>query len=122
MNVLFWKALLGLLVYDLFGRNFRRTRRIVMNWKLAEHRIVPGSVDQICKAVNYAAIWYPKRVQCLQRSAVTTCLLRNEGVPARMVTGAQSVPFKAHAWTEVNGQAINERRAVQAIYGIWERY
>jgi hypothetical protein len=38
-----------------------------------------------------------------------------------MVVGAQKVPFKAHAWTEVNGQAINELRDVQKTYGVWER-
>ena len=123
MGILFWKALGGLLLYDLFlfGRNFRRMRRFVMNWKIGRRRAGPDMVDQVCKAVNYAGVWYPKRVLCLQRSAVTTCLLRSEGVPAQMVTGAQKAPFKAHAWTEVNGRAVNERRDVQAIYGVWER-
>jgi hypothetical protein len=35
--------------------------------------------------------------------------------------GAQTVPVKAHAWTEVDGKAINERRDVQRIYAVWER-
>ena len=123
MGILFWEALVGLLLYDLFlfGRNFRRMRRFVMNWKIVQRRAAPDVVDQVCKAVNYAGVWYPKRVLCLQRSAVTTCLLRSQGIPAQMVTGAQKAPFKAHAWTEVNGRAINERRDVQAIYGVWER-
>jgi hypothetical protein len=75
-----------------------------------------GEIDRVCAAVNYACVWYPKRVLCLQRSVVTTCLLRRCGVPARMVMGARSLPFKAHAWTEVDGRAINERRDVQRIY------
>ena len=123
MGILFAQALMGLLLYDLFlfGRNFRRMRRFVVNWKIANRRAAPDVVDQVCKAVNYACVWYPKHVLCLQRSAVTTCLLRSQGVPAQMVTGAQKAPFKAHAWTEVNGCAINERRDVQRIYGVWER-
>jgi Transglutaminase-like superfamily len=123
MGILFWEALIGLLLYDLFlfGRNFRRMRRFVMNWKIAKRPAAPDVVDRVCKAVNYAGVWYPKRVLCLQRSAVTTCLLRSHGVAAQMVTGAQKAPFKAHAWTEVNGRAINERRDVQAVYGVWER-
>jgi hypothetical protein len=123
MKILFWKALIGLLLYDLFrfGHSFRRMRRFVMNWKLAKRHASTDVVDQVCKAVNYAGVWYPKRVLCLQRSAVTTCLLRSQGVPAEMITGAQTAPFKAHAWTEVNGRAINERKDVQAIYGVWER-
>src|SRR6266446_3353174 len=42
-------------------------------------------VRQVCAGVERARIWYPKKVQCLQRSAVLSCLLRREGVPARMV-------------------------------------
>ena len=123
MGILFWEALIGLLLYDLLGfsRNFGRMRRFVMGWRIAQRHPAPNVIDQVCRAVNYAGVWYPKRVLCLQRSAVTTCLLRSRGVPAQFVTGAQKTPFKAHAWTEVNGRAINERRDVQTSYGIWER-
>ncbi len=123
MRFLFWKALIGLLAFDLLllGRHFSRMHRFVRNWRVSP---IPSSSDVIglvCGAVNSACVWYPKRVLCLQRSTVTTCLLRSCGVPAQMVIGAQKMPFKAHAWTEVHGQAINERRDVQGIYGVWER-
>lgn len=123
MRFFFWKALIALLTFDLLllGRNFARMHRLVRNWKVASQPAPPDVVDRVCNAVNYACVAYPKRVLCLQRSAVTTCLLRSLGVSAQMVMGAQKIPFKAHAWTEVNGRAINERRDVQKIYGIWER-
>lgn len=123
MRFLFWKALIGLMVFDLFlfGSHFARMHRFVQNWKCAPRTASPDAADRVCAAVNCACVWYPKRVLCLQRSAVTTCLLRNLGVSAHMVMGAQKFPFKAHAWTEVNGRAINERRDVQSIYGVWER-
>jgi hypothetical protein len=118
-----WKALLGLLVFDVLklGRNFARLHHLVSKWRVAPRRAIVFEVDRVCQAINYACVWYPKRVQCLQRSAVTTCLLRTCGVSAEMVMGAQTLPFKAHAWTEVNGRAINERRDVQKIYGAWDR-
>ena len=120
---LFWKALIGLLAFDLLllGRNFTRLHRVVRNWKVADRQAPRDIVDRACQAVNYACVWYPKRALCLQRSAVMTCLLRGYGVPAQMVLGAQRLPFKAHAWVEVEGQAINERANVQALYGVWER-
>jgi len=123
MTFLFWKALVGLIAFDLLGlsRSFARMHRLVRSWKLAPRTAPPEMVDRVCKAVNYACIWYPKRVLCLQRSAVTTCLLRNCGVAAQMVMGAQKLPIKAHAWTEVNGRAINELKDVQRTYGVWER-
>jgi hypothetical protein len=120
---LFWKALIGLLVFDLlgFGRDFAKMHKLVQDWKTAVQSTSPDIVVQVCNAVNYACICYPKRVLCLQRSTVTTCLLRSVGVPARLVMGAQALPFKAHAWTEVDGCAINERRDVQRVYRVWER-
>jgi hypothetical protein len=123
LRLLFWKALTGFLLYDmlLVGRDFARIHRLVLTWKVARRTPLPDAVDRICKAVNYASIWYPKRILCLQRSAITVCLLRSCGVPAEMVVGAQRIPFKAHAWTEVNGRAINERRDVQSRYAVWER-
>lgn len=93
----------------------------VANWPVAHCQVDDAAVQQVCDAVNHACVWYPKRVLCLQRSAVTTCLLRDRGVPAKMVMGAQNLPFKAHAWTEVDGRAINERRNVQRIYSVWGR-
>jgi hypothetical protein len=120
---LVWKALLGLLAFDVLGfdSNFAKMHLFVSRWKVAQRKTLGDKVGRVCEAINYACIWYPKRVLCLQRSAVTTCLLRHCGVPARMVMGAQSLPFKAHAWTEVDGHAINERRDVQKIYGVLER-
>src|SRR5258707_11474591 len=121
MRFLFWKALIGLLAFDILGRDFGRMLSFVRHWKVLPGRADPGAVDRVCDAVNLACSWYPKRARCLQRSAVTTCLLRNYGLAAQMVLGAQRAPFKAHAWVEVNGHAINERRDVQKFYGVWER-
>jgi len=117
------KCFLGLLIFDLFrlGNNFTRVRTVVQRWPTAPKLALPSLVDQVCDAMRYACVWYPTRVLCLQRSAVMTCVLRNCGVPAQMVIGAQKFPFKAHAWTEVNCRAINERRDVQNIYSTWER-
>jgi len=123
VGIVFWKALLGLLAYDLFGlgRKFARLHRTVRNWPVASKIARPDIIDRVCEAVNYACVWYPKHALCLQRSVVTTCLLRSYGVPAQMVLGAQRLPFKAHAWVEANGRVLNERSNVQAIYGVWER-
>jgi len=123
MRFLTWKALIALLAFDVlgFGRKFARMHRLVSTRKVARRLSTPDAVERVCDAVNNACIWYPKRVLCLQRSAVITCMLRQCGVPAHMVMGAQKVPFKAHAWTEVDGRAINERNDVQKKYAVWER-
>ena len=119
----FWNALFGLVAFDLLliFRDFATLHRIVRNWNVSRKEPSADVTERVCEAVNRACVWYPKRALCLQRSTVTTCLLRSCGVPAQMVLGAQKLPFKAHAWVEVNGRAVNERTDVQTIYGVWER-
>lgn len=122
-RLLFWKALCGLLVFDLLrlGKHFTKLHAVVQAWVTAPWLSPADTVEQVCRAINYACVVYPKQVLCLQRSFVTTCLARSCGVPAHMVIGAQKLPFKAHAWTEVDGRAVNERRDVQTIYQTWDR-
>ncbi|HET9281257.1 MAG TPA: lasso peptide biosynthesis B2 protein [Candidatus Angelobacter sp.] len=122
-RLLLWKAFCALLAFDLLGysRNFAAMHRLVKEWSTKQGPADPNVIARVSLAINYACVWYPKRVLCLQRSAVTTCLLRSCGVPAQMVMGAQKAPFKAHAWTEVNGEAINENGKSPKRFLIWER-
>lgn len=121
--MLFCRALLALLTYDVLNTvcPFNTLYLIVRRWKVALRAADSAIIERVCTAVNYACIWYPKQALCLQRSFVTTYLLRKGGIAAHMVLGAQKLPFKAHAWVEVDGQAINERSNVQATYAVWDR-
>jgi Transglutaminase-like superfamily len=123
MRWLFWKALFGLLAFDIGGldRNFARLHNTVNRWPTAKRPVIPGMVDRICEAVDHACIWYPRSTLCLKRSVVTTCLLRSSGVPAQLVVGAQHLPFKAHAWVELADRPIHERTDVRSAYVICER-
>jgi Transglutaminase-like superfamily len=78
----------------------------------------PDSADRICAAVDIASIFYWKRILCLQRSAATTCLLKSFGVPAQMMIGAQQMPFKAHAWVEVEGRVVSDKPYMREIYTV----
>ena len=120
---LFIRALLALFAYDVLSTfcRFETIYSMVKDWRIANSPSGPDTINRVCTALNYACIWYPKQALCLQRSFVTTYLLRKRGVSARMVLGAQKLPFKAHAWVEVDGQAINERSNVQATYAVWDR-
>ena len=71
---------------------------------------------EICAAVDMACIWYWKEVLCFQRSAATVCLLRRYGLPAQLIIGAQHMPFKAHAWAELEGCVINDRPYIREMY------
>jgi hypothetical protein len=121
--MLFFRAVFMLIAYDILSTfsTFATIHKKVENWTVARRNAEADAVHHVCTAVNYACIWYPKQVLCLQCAFVTTYLLRRKGVSARMVLGAQKLPFKAHAWVEVDGHAINERSNVQATYTVWDR-
>lgn len=122
-RALFWKSLFWLVIFDVFGfgEDFPTIHAFIKNWSVRSRPASRDIVLEVCQAMNRACVVYPKRVMCLQRSMATTCLLRSCGVNASFVVGAQKFPFKAHAWTEVNDQPVNERRDVRAYYLVWER-
>lgn len=118
MAILVSKALLGLAFYDvlLWQESFAATLHRVHNWKISRESSQPETVSQICIALNIACTCYPKRVLCLQRAAVGTCLLREYGFPAKMVIGVRIMPLFAHAWVEVDGAVVNDLPRVQKYY------
>jgi hypothetical protein len=121
--MLFFQAIFALITYDVLNKltSFSRIHKMVGGWPVAKRSADDDSIKRVCTAGNYACIWYPKQVLCLQCAFVTSYLLRKKGIDAHMVLGAQKLPFKAHAWVEVDGRAINERSNVQATYVVWDR-
>lgn len=112
------EAYLSLIRFDLYlaRANFESLYNKVRNYPTRNKAAPPDSVELICSAVDMACIWYCKEVMCLQRSAATACLLRKYGVSAQLVIGAQQMPFKAHAWVEVDGKVVNDKQYVHELY------
>ena len=106
---------------DLMRGNFAALYEKVRSCPVASQSTRVGAVEPICAAVDTACIWYWKEVLCLQRSAVTACLLKEYGIAAEMVLGAQQMPFRAHAWVEVAGQVVNDKPDVPQIYAVLDR-
>jgi hypothetical protein len=82
---------------------------------------LPVPKEDLCRAMDYACVFYFKPVLCLQRSAATTVFLRRHGWSTEMVIGAQLLPFKSHAWCEINGVVVNDKPYVRDIYEVLER-
>ncbi len=77
--------------------------------------------EQVSRAINLAAVWFCKELLCLERSAATTCLLRQHGVAAQLVIGAQRLPFRAHAWVEIEGLVVNDKPYISEMYHVLDR-
>jgi hypothetical protein len=123
MSFLVLRAYWTLMLFDLYlsRGNFAALHEKVRNFPINEKTPSPDTVERICFAVGMACIWYWKEVLCLQRSAATACLLKQYGVSAQMVIGAQQMPFKAHAWVEVNGCVVNDKPYTREMYSVLDR-
>jgi Transglutaminase-like superfamily len=117
------KAYLLLIYFDLYlaHGNFEALYERVRRCPVRKAASPVNATERICSAMDMACIWYWKEALCLQRSAATACLLRQHGVPAQLVIGAQQLPFKAHAWVEVDGQVVNDKPYMHEMYAVLDR-
>jgi Transglutaminase-like superfamily len=123
MSLLILKAYWRLVLFDLYltRGNFAALHRKVRNYPVNKKTPSPDALERICSAVDMACIWYWKKALCLQRSAAAASLLKQHGVPAQMVIGAQQMPFKAHAWVEVDGRVVNDKQYTRERYAVLDR-
>src|ERR1700733_6611411 len=123
MSFLVLRAYLQLIVFDLFlsRGSFVALYEKVRNYPKSMKPPSSDGIERICSAVDLACIWYWKEALCLQRSAATTCLLKRYGIDAHMVIGAQQIPFKAHAWVEVDGRVVNDKPYMAEMYAVLDR-
>ena len=103
------------------GNRFHRLHARVRLCRVRERVESPSIAKAICEAINTVSLWYPKRILCLQRSAATARVMRTHGLYAEMVIGTQQIPFRSHAWVEIDGQVMNERIDVRQIYTVLDR-
>lgn len=117
-------AFLGIAVVNVWLRifGFQSICEAIRIWPVNDRASIPESQEQVCAAVKRAASWYPRQSVCLQRSVITTCLLRQSGVAADLVFGCRKIPFAAHAWVEVAGEVANDKRQVQEFYKVLSRF
>lgn len=123
MSFLGLKAYVLLIYFDLYlaRGNFEALYEQVRQWPVRKGTPQANATERICAAMDMACIWYWKEALCLQRSAATTCLLRRYGVPAQLVIGAQQLPFRAHAWVEVDGRVVNDKPYMHEMYFVLDR-
>ena len=123
---MFWfvlRAYTALLRLEIFvvREDFSRIYGSVRRYPCRSKRPNDGDIERVCEGVDLACVWYWKQVLCLQRSVVTVRLLRDCGIPAQLVIGAQHMPFRAHAWVEVEGRVVNDRSYTRDMYAVLDR-
>ena len=112
------KALRLFLLYDFWVSRlgFPQIHKWVLKCPIAPQSYEQGDLDHICQAVAVAGVWYPKETLCLQRSSVLVRMMRQKGIAARLVIGVRQLPFRSHAWVEVDGAVVNDRPHLCATF------
>jgi len=123
MEILVIRSWLLLLYLELVMRfhTFQALHELVRRKSIRAIPASPYSSEQLCHAIDLACVLYFKPVMCLQRSAAATLLLRCYGLKAELVIGAQVLPFRSHAWVEIDGHVVNDKAYVPEIYSVLER-
>ena len=119
------RALFWLFAYAFFLRTggFQRIRRIVQLTPFGsriprDRKFEREMCRQVCTAVDRAQVFLFTQAMCLQRSIVITRLLVMQGLNAETVIAAHLMPFKSHAWVEVNGEVVSDSPNVQRYYDV----
>jgi hypothetical protein len=99
---------------------FRSLHSVVKKWPIRS-QVRKITVSDVCLIVGKGARFCPKRAWCLERAAITVCILRFCGLPAQFVIGCRKLPFASHAWVEISDNPINESSDVRSLYKIIER-
>jgi hypothetical protein len=66
------------------------------------------TVDDLVRGLAGSHLLNP---QCKERALTSWTLLRQMGLPARLVMGVALYPFEAHAWTECGDRIVGDDRA-----------
>jgi hypothetical protein len=122
-----FSAFIGLCVFDflLSFVSMEAMCRAVHRWPVKDRKAKEDRnalIGKICTAVDSACVWYRRKALCLQRSAVTSCMLRAWGIAAEMVLASRVMPVMAHAWVEVSSAVVNDRPTVKKFYRTLARY
>lgn len=119
------RALFWLFAYAFFLRTggFQRIRRIVQLTPFGsriprDRKFEREMCRQVCTAVDRAQVFLFTQAMCLQRAIVITRLLVMQGLNAETVIAAHLMPFKSHAWVEVNGEVVSDSPNVQRYYDV----
>ena len=123
--VLFLRACILLLRFERWirNRNFSRIYDRVRLASVQEQTFTPSHApEQICHAVDLVCVWHWRPVLCLQRSAAACCLLKTCGFPAKLVIGVRQLPFRAHAWVELDGVIVNDKPYLRTMYAVLDEF
>jgi hypothetical protein len=123
MILLVARAYTKLILFEIVSAlgGFPRVRQLVLRARRSRRTPDAETIQKVVDAVDIAACFYVRRVRCLHRSFATVLLMRKNGVDAELIIATRPLPFLSHAWVEVNGEIVNDRKGYQRKLIVLER-
>ena len=114
-------CLLPLIAAGLRCVGFRRAGSILA--RVSPRLVYGGRPRDMFRLVRAAARNGPYRARCLEESLLLWWLLRRCGIETRLRLGVNTEAslLRAHAWVELDGQAIDEREGLAGRFAPFER-
>jgi len=107
-------ALLPLIALALRWKGYKWTRAFLQQ-RIPQGKNLPpvdelSTAQSVARIVSITAKHGPYQANCLKRSLVTWWLLQRRGIAAELNIGVNTdaTDFNAHAWIEINGNALME--------------
>ena len=103
--------------------SFSRLHSVLLRTARGRGRRPALEPTAIAKLVNIAARRGAWRVGCLRESMTLWWLLRRGGIDGNLRVGVRGRQddLEAHAWVELDGRPLNDRRDVRALYATFPR-
>ena len=128
---MFWRAavLFPVVRVSLWLRGYNRTYAFLQRRLGAEARAASGElhpqveVQRTCRMVRAAGRYIPAHFTCLEESLTLWYLLRKQGIGSRLRIGVRKTNNKleAHAWVELDGEALNQPEHLHRHYAAFDK-
>lgn len=120
--LLFLEAWAHLAFFDVLSFcGYKYVNAFTKSRRTSRRDVGPDVIQRVCVAVEEACVWYVKRTYCLQRSSITSWMLRRRGIHAELVIGHRPIPLDSHAWVEVDGHVVNDRPEYKKFFQVLDR-
>ena len=107
-------------------RGWRHCHQRLVAWARRQPPLEAGrrlAPERVSWLVDRAARSVPRAASCLRRSLVLWALLERSGTPCSLRLGVrkkETGAIEIHAWVELDGVPLNERRDVRRHYAVFD--
>jgi hypothetical protein len=109
--ICWWMLLKARLLFQ-FGGFHYVLKKISKNKPHSLRKVSQAEIDDLINNLDYACLYFPTKTKCLEWAVTYIFLAYRAQFGCDLAIGVQTMPFFAHAWVEINGQALTNSAEV----------